>query len=123
LRLLLDEMIAPQIAQELRNLGHDVVAVKNERPDLMGRRDREIVRLMAVERRVIVTNNVKDYRPIHDRFLAAGEDHYGMVFSFDQTLPRRKRDVPLWVRALASLLDSHPTEDAFRNRTLPLPPP
>lgn len=121
MRLLLDEMISPRVARELRALGHDVVAVKSERPDLTSRLDRQIARQMAVEWRVIVTNNVKDYRPIHDRFLAGGEEHFGMLFTFDATMPRSKRDIPLWVKVLETLLDAHPEDDALRNRVRLLP--
>lgn len=121
MRVLLDEMISPRIARELRARDHDAVAIKSDRPDLMSRRDREIVRRMATERRVIVTNNVKDYRPIHDRFLAGGEDHYGMVFTFDDTMPRNRASIPLWVSVLETLLGAHPEEDALRNRVRLLP--
>jgi predicted nuclease of predicted toxin-antitoxin system len=120
-KLLLDEMISPAIAHELRARGYDVVAVENERLDLQSRRDRAVVRQMASERRVIVTNNVKDYRPIHDRFLAAGEEHYGLVFTFDDTMPRNKASIPLWVSTLEALLAAHPDDDALRNRVRPLP--
>jgi hypothetical protein len=46
-RLLLDEMISPRIARELRGRGHDVQAIKKDRPDLTSRGDREIVLQMA----------------------------------------------------------------------------
>lgn len=121
MKLLLDETIAPAIARELHARGYDVVAVKNERPDLMSRSDRAIVRQMVSERRVIVTNNVKDYGPIHDRFLAGGEEHYGLVFTFDDTMPRNKASIPCWVSALETLLAANPDDDALRNRVRPLP--
>ena len=121
MKLLLDEMISPGIARELRARGYDVVAVKNERPDLQSKSDRAIVRQMASERRVIVTNNVKDYRPIHDRFLAGGEEHYGLIFTFDDTMLRNKASIPLWVSTLETLLEAHPDDGALRNRVRPLP--
>jgi predicted nuclease of predicted toxin-antitoxin system len=93
-RLLLDEMISPRIGRELRERGHDVQAVKRDRPDLTGRDDRELIRRMAAERRVIVTNDVADFQAIHDRLLAAREEHSGMVFTFDATMPRTKDAVP-----------------------------
>ncbi len=114
-------MISPRIARELRARGHDAIAIKNERPDLMSRMDREIVRQMAVEKRVIVTNIVKDYRPIHDRFLAGGEDHQGIVFTFDATMPRTKAAIPQCVGILETLLAAHPDDDALRNRVRHLP--
>lgn len=121
MKLLLDEMISPRIARELREQGHDVQAVKRDRPDLSSRSDREIVRQMAIERRVIVTNDVADFRAIHDRLLAAGEPHHGMIFTFDATMPRSRRAIPKWIRILAQLLAEHVDEDALRNRIDHLP--
>jgi predicted nuclease of predicted toxin-antitoxin system len=106
-RLLLDEMISPRIARELRDRGHDVQAIKKDRPDLAGRSDREIVAAMALERRTLVTNDVADFQLIHDRMLAAGEEHAGMVFTFDASLPRNKAMIPLWVKRLEELLHTH----------------
>lgn len=117
MRLLLDEMFSPRIARELRERGHDVVAVK-ERPDLTGRSDREIARRMAVERRTIVTSDVDDFSELAVRLAAAGEEHYGMVFTSDRTLPRDRASIPRLVDVLVELLNEHPAEDAYRNRTL-----
>jgi predicted nuclease of predicted toxin-antitoxin system len=120
-KLLLDEMISPRIARELREAGHDVQAVKQDRPDLASRPDREIVRAMAAERRTIVTNNIADFRGIHDRLLAAGGEHCGMIFTFDATMPRTKAAVPEWVRILANLLSAHDGVEWPRNRVHHLP--
>jgi len=120
-RLLLDEMISPRIARELRERGHDVQAIKRDRPDLAGRTDREIVQRMATERRTIVTNDVASFQSIHDRMLAAGEEHAGMIFTFDATLPRSRAAIPQWVQVLAELLAEHGDENALRNRIHHLP--
>jgi predicted nuclease of predicted toxin-antitoxin system len=114
--LLLDEMISPRIAREMREDGHDVQAIKKDRPELSGLPDREIVGLMASERRTIVTNDIDDFHPIHNRMLAAGEQHAGMIFTSDATLPRNKASVPLWVKRLGGLLKAHKDNDALRNR-------
>lgn len=121
MRLLLDEMIAPRIARELREAGHDVQAIKKDRPDLAGRTDREIVQRMSGERRAIVTNDIADFQIIHERVLAVGEEHAGMVFTFDTTMPRRKATVFLWIQTLADLLANHRGEDALCNRVHYLP--
>ena len=121
MKLLLDEMISPRVARELREDEHDVQAIKKDRPDLASRQDREIVRSMALERRAIVTNNIADFQAIHDRLLATGEEHHGMIFTFDATMPRTKAEIPRWVQALAALLATHASEDALRNRAIHLP--
>ncbi len=121
MRLLLDEMISPRTARELREAGHDVQAIKRDRPELSGKSDHELVRCMATERRAIVTNDVGDFTMIHEQLLAAGQEHYGMVFTDDATMPRTKDAIPQWVQALTELLAAHPREDSLRNRVHHLP--
>jgi predicted nuclease of predicted toxin-antitoxin system len=59
-KLLLDEMYPRQLAERLRNGGHDVVGVV-ERGDLVGRPDLEIARWAREQERVVVTENVVDF--------------------------------------------------------------
>jgi hypothetical protein len=116
LKLLLDEMVSPKIARELRGRDFDVQAIKGDRPDLEAVADREIVRRIAAEQRALVTNDVLDFQLIHNQMLAAGEEHYGLIFTSDSTMPRNKRSIPLWVRALEKVLTVHPASDALKNR-------
>jgi predicted nuclease of predicted toxin-antitoxin system len=116
-KLLLDEMISPKIARELRGRGDfDVQAIKGDRPDLEAVADREIVRRIAVERRTLVTNDVLDFQLIHNQMLAAGEEHYGLIFTSDSSMPRNKASIPLWVSALEKVLTEPSAEDALKNR-------
>ena len=117
MRLLLDEMISFRVAGRLRDLGHDVVAIKRDRPELEQRADAELLLDMAAERRAIVTTNVRDLRVVHERMLAGGEDHYGIIFTLDDTLPRNKASISLWVQTLDAFLRAHAPDDALRNRT------
>lgn len=121
MKLLLDEMISPRIARELRARGFDVQAIKADRPDLEAVADREILLRATAERRALVTNDVLDFRLLHDRLLTAGEEHYGIVFTDDASLPRNKVSISLWVEALSDLLASNPSDDALRNRVRHLP--
>jgi predicted nuclease of predicted toxin-antitoxin system len=120
--LLLDEMISPKIARELRGRGNfDVQAIKGDRPDLEAVADREIVRRIAAEQRTLVTNDVLDFQLIHNQMLVAGEEHYGLIFTSDSTMPRNRASIPLWVKSLAKVLTEHPAKDALRNRVRHLP--
>lgn len=121
MRLLLDEMISPAIARRLRDRGFEVDAVKRDRPELESVSDNELVRRMSAERRGIVTNDVADFQPIHERVLVRGQEHYGMLFTYDVSLPRRKASITLWVSTLADFLSRHEAEDALRNRVRHLP--
>lgn len=117
MKLLLDEMISWRIAAELRSRGHDVVAVKRDRAQLESRADATVLEAAAAEHRAVVTNNVRDYRIAHERMRARGEDHYGIVYTYDDTLPRAKAALELWVSTLEELLQALPAEDARLNRT------
>ncbi len=117
MRLLLDEMISFRVARELHALGHDVVAIKRDRPELERRPDIELLREMSAERRAVVTSDVLDFRLAHERLLAAREDHFGIVFTLDAVLPRNRASMQLWVRALDAFLTERAAEDALVSRT------
>lgn len=120
MKLLLDEMISPRVARSLRERGYDVQAIKHDRPELSGITDREIVLRMAGEQRAIATNDVLDFAAIHDRMIAAEEHHCGLIFTFDDTLPRNKAAIPEWIETLARLLDEHRGSEPLRNRVIHL---
>ena len=71
-KLLLDEHFAEGIAARLRADGHDVVAVVSD-PDLRAQPDDEVFRRAAVAGRRIVTENIKDFRPLLLRAYESGE--------------------------------------------------
>ena len=59
--LLLDEMLSPTIADQLRQRGRDAYAI-TERSDLVGLPDEQVLGLGADEDRVLVTLNIADLR-------------------------------------------------------------
>jgi len=77
-KALIDEQLSPDIARLLRDRGHDVVAVA-ERSDLVGRADRVIFEVAIAEGRAVVTNNIKDFRPLAAECLAQGRTHSGLI--------------------------------------------
>jgi len=108
-------MISWRIAAELRNRGHDVVAVKRDRPALQSRVDPTVLAAAAAEQRAVVTNNVRDYRAAHERMRVGAEDHHGVIYSYVDTLPRHRAAFPLWVSALKRFLEAHLVENALMN--------
>lgn len=52
---------------------------------------------------------------------AAGDEHSGMIFTFDATMPRTKEAIPDWVEALSALLRANTDDGAMRNRIHHLP--
>lgn len=114
MRLVLDELYSKQIAEQLRERGHDVVSV-TERPDLQGLLDTDLFALMAAERRAILTENWADFGRAMEAASATGTTHYGVVFTSRQQLPRSRNTIGLFVRVLDDFLDRHHAEDALLN--------
>jgi hypothetical protein len=61
--LILDEHYSDAIAKELRERGHDVISVVAN-SELRGQSDSEIYRFGAENGRRVVTENIKDFRPL-----------------------------------------------------------
>lgn len=106
MRALLDEQLSPQIAALLRQSGHDVVAVA-ERGDLIGRSDRIILDLASAERRAVITNNIKDFRPLAAERLARGQRHGGLIL-LPSTRTRTRALVDRLASAIETVLKDHP---------------
>ncbi len=83
-KLLLDEMHAPGIADTLARDGWDVLAVA-ARADLRGASDADLLNYAARESRALVTENVGDFSPLATQWAAQGKVHRGLIF----TNPRR----------------------------------
>lgn len=92
-----------------------------DRPELEAQTDSEVLRSAAGDRRALVTNDVLDFQLLHNQLLAAGEEHYGIVFTDDVTMPRNKASIPLWIETLTALLEENESDDALRNRVRHLP--
>ena len=120
MRLLLDELYTKAIAEQLRDLGHDVVAV-SERPELVGLPDAELFSLMVTERRAIVTENWADFSQLVANALVEDAEHYGIVFTSAKSLPRSKSTIGRYVTVLAKFLEDHAADDALRNSVRWLP--
>ncbi len=103
MKLLLDEMWPPAVAEALRRRGHDVVAVA-ALPDLRGKSDEEIVEVALAEGRVIVTENVVDYRSLMAIAMRDGRDFPPLIFTSNRRWPRAKGVVGRLIEALDALL-------------------
>ena len=103
---ILDEQLSPQIAVLLRQAGHDVDAVAG-REDLAGRSDRIIFEVASSEGRAVVTNNVKDFRPLAAEWLAQGRAHAGLIL-LPSKRTRTRNAIAAVAAAIENVLRDHP---------------
>lgn len=119
MRLLLDEMYDPEIAEQLRRRGHDVAAIS--RSAHAGISDQQALALASDQGRALLTNNVRDFMVIHGDVLRAGGRHFGLVFTDDRSMPRAKATVGRYVTALDELLAARRADDALCNEVAWIP--
>jgi predicted nuclease of predicted toxin-antitoxin system len=99
-KALLDEQLPPRIAARLRERGYDVVAVV-ERAELIGSTDMFLLEVAWSERRAVITNNVKDFRPLAAQRLARDQDHGGLIL-----LPSSQARTRALVERLAAAIEA-----------------
>ena len=98
MKLLLDEMLSPDTAEQLRARGHDVQAIAAS--EHAERDDPEVVELARSQQRAVVTNNVRDFRPLHIAAVQPG---------------RTKADIGGIVAALEAKLRAYPGLEDLAN--------
>lgn len=114
MKLLLDEMLSPAIARELRSRGHDVEPIVGVH-DREGLSDFEVLALARAERRAVVTNNLRDFRPLHHQAITpGGAGHFGMIF-MPGNYRRALADTGRIIAALEALLEQYPGEEDLAN--------
>jgi Domain of unknown function (DUF5615) len=113
-KLLLDKMLTPDIARQLRARGHDVESVAGH-PGWEGLTDSQIMVVARTERRAIVTNSLRDCRPLHSEAITpGGNGHFGMIF-IPGNYRRTKADTGRIIAALEVQLAEHPGEADLAN--------
>lgn len=116
MKLVLDAHYSPVVAARLREHGYDVIAASESR-DLRELSDEDLLRWAQRECRVVLTENVVDFMPLHHAFLLRGERHAGMVFTSPRTFPRRMAAVGKLIAALEAFLASRADDDALGGDT------
>ncbi|MGI8461503.1 MAG: DUF5615 family PIN-like protein [Solirubrobacterales bacterium] len=111
MRLLLDEHYSLEIALTLRDRGHDVTAALEA--GLSGCSDEDLLAAAAGELRALLTNNARHFVPLARRWAAAGRQHYGLLFTSDESMPRSKGTIGRYVDTLEALLREHPDDAAL----------
>ncbi len=102
-------MFSPVIARALHESGYDVVAV-SERADLRAMTDAEIFAWAAAQGRWLLTENVKDFRPLLLRAVQADTPAIGILFTSSRSFPRSRKNPGPLISALRAWLNTGPPE-------------
>ncbi len=106
MKVLLDEQLSVEIAQELRRRGVDVEAI-TERPDLLRASDERLVEVAMQEDRAVVTNNLRHFRPIAAQRLAQGKQHAGLIL-LPSNRARNRNATGALADAIEMVMHAHP---------------
>ncbi len=113
-KLALDHHYPAAIAEQLRRDGHDVVTAAER--GWHREPDETLLTLCAGEQRTLLTNNVGDFMTIVRNWAASGQQHAGLIFTSDASLPRTHATIGRYVKLLAAFLREHPGPDDFTDR-------
>jgi hypothetical protein len=88
-KLLLDEMYAAVIADQLRNRGHDVASIHDPAYRwLEGASDADVYTAALQDGRAVVTENVPDFRRLEATALVRSEPTATLIFTTNRQFPR-----------------------------------
>jgi predicted nuclease of predicted toxin-antitoxin system len=99
MRLLLDEMLPPRLADELRTRGIDVMAI-SESVTLRGTQDPDVLEMAAREGQVLLTDNIKDFAALDAIWAARGRSHAGILYISTRTYPQNRARIGALVAVL-----------------------
>lgn len=99
MKLLLDEMIGPRVAETLRGRGVDAVGVVKQ-SELRSLPDEAVLEYAQEHGYVVVTRNIGDFARLDHRWRADGRRHMGLVMVTEQAFPQNRRLVGALVQAL-----------------------
>lgn len=98
MRLLLDEMYGPRLAEALRVAGVEASTVAEHR--LLGSPDAELVAVAVATRHTLLTENVADFTRIAAEHIAAGRHHSGLLIALSSRFSRRAAGAQALVAAI-----------------------
>jgi hypothetical protein len=106
-KLLLDEMLAHEIAIQLCARGCDAESIQAQHHRLKAMDDCIVLEEAGRMGRTLVTDNVAHFLAAHGRLMAEGKHHAGLLLASSRAYPRSKRTIGLWVRALTDVVLDH----------------
>jgi hypothetical protein len=103
----------------LRAAGHDAVTVSER--EIKSINDEPLLELARSENRALLTNNARDFMPIIVRWATSGRDHCGLLLTWDNSVPRHKGTIGVYVRTLRAIMEANPAPRALANEVRWLP--
>ena len=123
MRLLIDEMYPPAIAEQLGKAGHDAISVQED-PEARALDDSAVCGLALSAGRALVTENAADFLGILRYRAATGDPAPALVITSNRSFPRHSAVfVGQAVRALCAFCETHQGADAASGAVYWLQPP
>jgi predicted nuclease of predicted toxin-antitoxin system len=105
LKLLLDEMYPPALAQTLRAVGIEAATVVEI--GLAGRSDPDVLATAATDGYVLLTENVADFARIAAAHVVGGGHHPGVLIALSSRFSRRPGGIAAIAAAVRAVADEH----------------
>lgn len=111
MRLLLDEMYPPAVAEQLRKAGYDVACILED-PAARGLDDSAVCDMAVAAGRAVVTENAADYLRLVSNRADIGAPAPSLIITSSKSFPRHQPSFTgRAVRALADFCDAHRDAD------------
>jgi hypothetical protein len=107
-RILVDEMYPPVLAESLRSAGIEAATVADLQ--LAGASDKEVFGAAIASGYVVLTENVGDFAPIAAEHSTAGGHHHGVLIALSSRFSRRPGGIQPLIRAIRAI-ESDPIAD------------
>jgi hypothetical protein len=107
-KLLLDEMHSPSIADALAKDSWDIMAVAST-PDLRGMPDADLLTYATASGRAVVTENIVDFALLTSQWATENRPHTGLIYTNPKRFNRATLAYPgNLIKALYTFLDNPP---------------
>jgi len=111
-KLLLDEMLSADIAEQLCKRGHDATAVE-ESPTVRGLADPDLFDQAQQDGRTLVTYNREDFLALDRTYRNQGRDHHGLVILHPRRFPQGAGTTGALIAALDTFISAGPPYPSF----------
>jgi xanthine dehydrogenase iron-sulfur cluster and FAD-binding subunit A len=111
-KLLLDEMYPARLSHALRDRGVDAEGV-DERSQLRGLADEELLVVAAREGRALVSENVSDFMRLYGEWGSTRRRHAGIVIALSSRFSRTSAGYEVFIDSLAELCEQRPESEAL----------